>query len=826
MNTHAATERLLAFMSSDTYIPLRKRSLARALDIPEEDYALFRALLGRLADRQVILELKKGKYGLPTTGDASRRQTLGPRPGSNAISRNPHQGLKLIPRRKEVSAEEWERGNEGAAGAAQSAILNPQSAIPKGARVGRIEVKRGGMGFLLSDPPGNDIYIAPEDLGGALSGDLVAVEQKRRKFQGKRRGPAGWSRPAGRVVQILERAHPRIVGTFYTRRGTGFQPVNMGRMPMPPDAIAGVVIPDTPGVREELEVLTGNAGPARQHDKVAVELIEAAAAHRSGARPTARVVHVFGKAGEAEADIAAILENYDVHQEFPENVLRQADGIPEEIPEEELRGRVCYFEPVTFTIDPEDARDHDDAVALRREPDGRTTLLVHIADVSHYVPEDSPLDLEARARGTSVYLPGQVFPMLPPKLSNTVCSLKEGQVRLTKTARITFGPNLTPLEVRLERSYIRSAAFLTYDQVRQALDEEKPELVRSQRIYEALRGMRQFAAALRQKRLASGSIDLDLPEAKLLLDERMEVTGWVQVQHHWAHQLIEDMMLAANRAVAEYLVDHEIPGLFRTHEDPDPEDLQRFAEFAREFGIIVRPPLDRMKIRSVLERVRGKEYAHTIHLALLTSLKQARYSAECHPHFALNFARYLHFTSPIRRYPDLIVHRALDQRFGTVGTGILPVGSHGLEGRATGSGKRRGGGEKGKEHFARLAFLRPLATHCSVRERLAEDAEEDVKKFRQLQFLRRNPKPCHPGLITGVRDFGLFVELEDCHIEGLAHVEDMEDDYYEYLERQHTLRGRRKRRAFRLGDKVVVRILRIDLGKKEVSLGVVEQDAG
>ncbi|MGD0094616.1 MAG: RNB domain-containing ribonuclease, partial [Planctomycetota bacterium] len=227
---------------------------------------------------------------------------------------------------------------------------------------------------------------------------------------------------------------------------------------------------------------------------------------------------------------------------------------------------------------------------------------------------------------------------------------------------------------------------------------------RGEQIYESLCAMRQFAAALRQKRLATGSIDLDIPEAKLLLDEKMEVKGWVQEVHHWAHELIEDMMLAANRAVAEYLVEHEIPGLFRIHEEPDPEALRRFCEFVREFGISVHLPLDRLKLRAVLERVRGKEYAHTIHLALLTSLKQARYSAACYPHFALNFSRYLHFTSPIRRYPDLIVHRALDQRFAP-GQALLPA-----------HGKKRRGGEKSEEYFARLASVpAPQPQGCASR---------------------------------------------------------------------------------------------------------------
>jgi len=808
MNTESLTAQLLALLSDENYTPMRKRGLARALRIPDEDYRDFRELLKDLAVRGTISG-RHGRFSLLTSGDANRKDALLRRPGSTSMNRNPFSGNKLVPRSKQLSPGELE--DEPAEGGAQveqqesGGAPGPQP--PKGSRVGRIDVKRGGMGFLLSDPPGNDIFVAPEDLGGALSGDLVAVQMKRRVVRPGRRGREGWggaamSRPAGHVVAVLERAHSRIVGTFYSR-------VQDRELP---HSLAGIIFPDTPGLSKELEVLAGHGGKARNHDKVSAELVEAAGTYRSGASPTARVVHVFGRAGEADADIAAILENYNVRQEFPEEVLREAEQIPEEIPEEELRRRTCYYEPVTFTIDPEDARDHDDAVALRQEPDGRATLLVHIADVSYYVPENSAIDLEARRRGTSVYLPGQVFPMLPPNLSNNLCSLKEGQVRLTKTARITFGPNLTPLEVRIERSYIRSGAFLTYDQVKQALEEEQPELVRSRQIYDVLCAMRQFAAALRQKRLATGSIDLEIPEAKLLLDEKMEVAGWVQEKHHWAHELIEDMMLAANRAVAEYLVDHEIAGLFRIHEDPDPEALKRFAEFVREFGISVRPPLDRLKIKSVLERVRNKEYAHTIHLALLTSLKQARYSAECYPHFALNFTRYLHFTSPIRRYPDLIVHRALDQRF-EPGQAVLPV-----------RGKKRGGGEKGEEYFARLAFLKPLATHCSVRERAADDAEEEVIKFRQLQFLRRNPKTVHPGLITGVRDFGMFVELQDCHVEGLLHVADMTDDFYDYLENQHSLRGRRTKQTFRLGDKLTVRILRIDLGKKEVSLAIAGND--
>ena len=770
MDVESIKARVFELMSGPGYMPMRKRGLAKALKIPDADYRTFRSLLEQLTEEKQIAERKRGKYGLARDEDAA----------------------PLIPVRA------------GRRVAELASEIPAAKQLPKHARVGRIEIKRAGMGFLLSDPPGNDLFIAAEDLGGALSGDTVAVELKGRGFEGRRGrkngggGRGQWGgvraqRTAGRVIKIIERANQHLVGTFHASHG-----VQMAH-----------VVPDTRGVFDELDVLPADRALARDHDKVAVELVESVDLHRSGARPTARIVKVFGKAGEADADISAIIENFKIKTAFPDEVLAQAEKISEEIPESELAQRIFYEHPVTFTIDPEDAKDHDDAVAIQREDDGTYTLLVHIADVAHYVPEDGVLDIEARERGTSVYLPGKVYPMLPPKISNNVCSLKEGKLRLTKTVKMTYTASFMLQSSIIERTYIRSAAFLTYDQVKDGLDDENPELVRGEKIYETLQIMRDFAAGLRAKRLATGSLELDMPEAKLLLDEKLEVKGWAKEVHHWAHELIEDMMLAANRAVAEYLVEHELPGLFRIHEEPDPEALKRFSEFVKEFGISLRPPIDRVKLKSVLDRVRGKEYAHTVNLALLTSLKQARYSAECHPHFALNFNRYLHFTSPIRRYPDLIVHRALDSRF-EPGQTALPV-----------HGKKRKGFKEGGDYFERMALLRPLASHCSLRERLADQAEKEVKRFRQMQYLRRNMKEAHPGIITGVRDFGLFVELQDCFVEGRVSVRDLDDDYYEYFENQHLLQGRRKRRSFRLGDKVDVRIIHIDLGKKEVDLEIV-----
>ena len=777
--------RVLELFSSNSYMPMRKRGIAKALDVDDEDYGGLKNLLDNMAECGEIAELKKGKYGLPLKGGHAYK------PAALPDDRAPAHIKKNVSSAEKPLSKNW--------------------------HIGRIEVKRGGMGFLISDPPGNDTFIPAENLGGAMSGDKVAVEMQRREQERSHkrgkffRGGGGLSRPVGRVVKIIERAHSSIVGTYFAHRRAEPLPASFHRKRESGSmagaltgTVVGHVIPDARGVFAELEVLYENRGEAQDQDKVSVELIEL----RPGASPAARITKIFGKAGDADADIAAILENYHVKQVFPDEVLDAAEAVSEEISDAELAQRVQYFHPVTFTIDPEDAKDHDDAVAIQTEPNGDITLLVHIADVSHYVQEDSVIDVEARERATSVYLPGRVYPMLPPKLSNNMCSLKEGKLRLTKTVSITFGKNLTPIRTRIERSAIRSAAFLTYNQVREALDDNKPELVRTPEIFQTLLQMRDFAMGLRKKRLDGGSLNLDLPETKLLLDEKGEVKGWREAEHHWAHELIEDMMLAANKAIAEYLIDNELPGLFRIHEDPKPESLEKFADFAREFGISLKPPYDRMKLKYAIERAIKMDGGHSVQLALLMSLKQAKYSADCQPHYALNFTRYLHFTSPIRRYPDLLVHRALDSRF-TPGQAALP--EHG--------GWRKSGEQN--DYFKRLDLMRSLADHCSRREREAAGAENDVVKFRQMQFLRRNMRESHPGIITRVRDFGFFVELQDCFVEGMVRTKDLDDDWYEFVEERHLLQGRKRGRCFQLGDKVEVRVLEIDLARKQVNLEIV-----
>lgn len=742
--------RILNLMGEPGFQPLRKRALAKKLSIDDDDYVDFRHFLDELVEKGELSELKHGKYGLAQHGE----------PRKNGR----RQGDTFSEKMKD---------------------------LPKGAIAGRIDIKRGGFGFLLSDPPGRDLYIANDDLGGAMSGDLVAVVFKRGR---------GGARAAGRVVRVLERAHPQIVGTFF-----GYKPTRY----MPKEGPGGYVVPDARGLFDEIDVLPGDRGEARDGDKVAIELMEAAEHFRPGMRPTGRVVRVFGEAGELEAELEAILRNFNLRREYPAPVLEQAEAIPITAPASELAQRVDYTGQLTFTIDPEDAKDHDDAVSLRILEGGRTELLVHIADVSHYVTEDSPIDLEARERSTSVYMSGLTLPMLPEKLSSNVCSLREGELRLTKTVVMTFSRSLALEHARIERSYIRSAGKLSYEQVRESLDEQKPERLPSKEIYDTLRQMRGFAKALRRKRLDAGSVDLDMPEIRLLLDAHGAVTGWRKEEHHWAHQLIEDMMLAANRTVAEYLVEHEIGGLYRVHEDPDEDALEKFAEFLEAFGMTLRKPYDRKKLKDVLAKVKGKDFEHAVNLALLTSLKQAHYSAECYPHWALAFSRYLHFTSPIRRYPDLIVHRALDERF--------EPGEKSLSEK----GKKRKGGLEGKEYFRKLALLRPLALHCSHRERAAAAAEEEVRKVRQIHYLRNHMRDNHPGIITRVFEKGFLVEMQDNYVEGFVSAQDLGDEWFEYVPDRHLLQGRRSRRSFRLGDKLTVRVVAIDVGSRRVSLQVV-----
>lgn len=777
--------RLLELLAADDYAPQRRRGLSRLLEIEDRDYAAFRALLRELKAAGEIVERKGGKFFLKLAAGSQRREN----------------GRRKTP----TGSTSTKRDSKKKSGRI---------------REGRLSLTRSGNGFVsFDDDEEPAVFVSRRGLKDALNGDLVRVRLRHRPQSFGRRGRRrdGWKedeeRLCGRVATVLERGRPTLVGTFHrdARPGAGRREARR---------VAGLFAPDArTAAVPEFPVLVGDAGEAENGDLVTVELVPAGGDENNDGRDTARVLKVLGREGELQAEIASICELHELRTEFPEEVVKEAEtvrraalsapGASVRVSPEERSRRVDRTAEVTLTIDPEDAEDYDDAVSFRRSEAGDPELLVHIADVAHYVLPGSALDTEARLRGTSAYLPGRVLPMLPEMLSNDVCSLREGVVRAVLGVVVTFGRDLKPKRVRLERALIRSRARLHYDQVREAVEKGRPELLSTAHgevLLETLRAMRKFSARLREKRLVAGALDLDLPETRLLFNERGEIYGREAVEHHWVHQLIEEFMLAANKAVAEHLFTFEIPGLFRIHDDPDEGSLAKFAEFLREFGISLRPPFDRRKLSAVLQRTQGTKHGPAIHLALLTSLKQAVYSAEIRPHFALNASRYLHFTSPIRRYPDLVVHRALHDGF--------PPEASRLPERREETWPRRG---DNTAYYAATAKLRPLAVHCSRRERAAAAAEEDVKKLRWILHLQRDEQAAREGKIVRMTRGGFFVELENDGIDGFVALRDLNDDYYDYFEGRQLFRGRRRGRCFQLGDKISVRIVRADPRRREIN---------
>lgn len=710
--------------------------------------------------------------------------------------------------------------------------------------VGRLQLKREGFGFLICEDvayAGQDVFMPANNLNGAHNNDRVEVELiERQPREGRKRGGRGGRGEArdgdrsagrsqvGRVVRILERSRQMLCGSFVaaigaydspqylarTMHGGGFE--RQGREARggrgkrgdkkhaQPQARrdgprnGGRVLPEMVGWYDPILVAPEDQGLARDGDKVELELLYDDPRSRHQLLH-GRVVAVLGPSGEAKAEVEAIVRNYGVRTHFPEPVVAEAAKLSLEITPEEMQRRVDYRRLVTCTIDPDDAKDYDDAISIDRHPDGSWTLYVHIADVSHFVKENSLLDLEARERGNSTYLPGVVYPMLPPALSNDLCSLREHVDRLTKTVVMEFDPHGHFKRYVIQRSVIHSNRRLTYRGARAVLEgkeEAQPAVLT------LLKHMKTLAELLRKLRFENGSLDLDMGEIELVLDPRTgEVTGFAKADNDFTHQMIEDCMLAANRAVAEYTVAAELSNVYRNHDDPDPEKLDRFARFARTFDIKLRAPYTRMQLQGCLEMIRGQKYQTAVTFALLTSLAQARYEERCEGHYALGFSRYSHFTSPIRRYADLLTHRALDQRMGDRPEAPPPK-------------ERPPGAIKDKQ--LRDGWMHGVAMHISSTERRSAEAESAVKTFRQIEFLEKHRRDFHVGVITRVRDFGFFVELQDCLVEAVVRLRNLRDDFYDYLEDQHAVQGRRYHKRYQLGDVIRVEVTHLDKIRREV----------
>jgi len=641
--------------------------------------------------------------------------------------------------------------------------------------VGTIQFHPNGFAFLRLEvsadtPPGTeprpDVYVAGEDTSVAMNGDKVVVRlhRDRRKFKSD-------DKPSGRVIRILERASDTIVGTLQKGHHVHY------------------VIPDDP--RLPNDVYTKPARNAQVGDKVVVKLAEWTSRH---VNPEGEIVEVLGKADAPGVDILAIIRAYRLPTKFADATLAEVARIPDKISAADLPQRVDLRKSFIVTIDPDDAKDFDDAVNVDELPDGGWRLGVHIADVSHYVQPEGALDREARARGNSVYLVDRVLPMLPEKLSNNLCSLRPNEDRLTQSVFIEFTPKLTVRKTDFALSVIRSRHRLTYKEAFAHLQskDNKDELARE------LKKMWRLASRLREQRFARGSLNLEFPEVKVRLDKHGRPINIEKIYYDISHQLIEEFMLAANEAVARHICQLQVPCVYRVHEDPDLEKLRDFRVYAQTFGYKVGDVTHRQELQKLLKQVEDKPEEYAINLALLRSLKQARYSVNPLGHYGLAKKFYTHFTSPIRRYADLVVHRTLFS--------VL---------RATDGPSRR----------YSVQELARTADHISQTERVAADAEKESVELKKLEYfqmqLARGQLDEMEAVVCGVKNFGFFVELPDSLVQGLVHVSTLGDDFYTYDQRQERFVGRRNKRVIKVGDKLRVKVERVDLIKRQIDFRVV-----
>jgi len=647
---------------------------------------------------------------------------------------------------------------------------------------GKLSIHQAGYGFLVPEKAGEpDIFIAAENTGTAMNGDRVVarisrdVPPRRAKV---RAGQAAQHRSEGRVIRILARARDTIVGTLQQSRNFYY------------------VVPDDPRLVHDVYVQVPPRAklpktPTRD-DKVVVRLEAWESRH---VNPEGEIIEVLGAATAPGIDMLSIIRKYDLPTAFPKSVLDEANRIPQSAEQKLIQGREDLRDQFIVTIDPDDARDFDDAINVEKiDNTGGWRLGVHIADVSAYVTPDSALDREARRRGNSVYLPDRVIPMLPERLSNGVCSLNPDVDRLTHSVLIEFDKNGRAKNAGFARSVIRSAKRLTYKEA-YAILQAKRNGELSRRLHTAW----ELASLLRRKRFEQGSLDLDFPEVKVHVDADGKPTRLERVENDQSHQLIEEFMLAANEAVARELRHRSIATIYRVHEDPDPEKLGEYREFILSFGYKVGDLSHRKEVQRFLASISGKPEEQALKIGLLKSLKRARYAAQPLGHYGLAKANYLHFTSPIRRYADLVVHRTLAE--------------HNLLRRSK----------------IDIGQIESLADHISDTERNAAEAEIESVRLKKLQFFEQQLKERDPQVfraaIMDVRNYGLVVELPDALVTGVVHVSTLSDDFYRFDAAQRRLLGRRTNRRFSVGDEIRVFVARVDTFKRQIDFAIADQGA-
>ncbi|WP_088104145.1 ribonuclease R [Halalkalibacter urbisdiaboli] len=635
---------------------------------------------------------------------------------------------------------------------------------------GRVQGHAKGFAFIIPEEEGHkDVYVSHADLESAMNGDTVLVRIHQQ---------SSGTRPEGKVVRIIERGVTEVVGTYNDQESYGFVMADDKRIPNE------IFIPKT-----------ADKGAADGH-KVVVRIVKYPEGRMSA---EGEVIKILGHKNDPGMDILSIIYKHGIPLEFPDEVLEQAQSVGDTINPEEIKNRRDLRDETIVTIDGADAKDLDDAVHVKRLNNGHYVLGVHIADVSYYVTEGSPIDKEAAERATSVYLVDRVIPMIPHRLSNGICSLNPKVDRLTLSCVMEIDPNGQVVKHDIFQSVIKTTERMTYSDVNKILV-DKDEEVRGK--YEGLlpffEDMEELAAILRKKRFDRGAIDFDFKEAKVLVDEEGKATDVVLRTRSVAEKLIEEFMLAANETIAEHFHWLKLPFVYRIHEDPDVEKLTKFLEFITNFGYVVRGTANTIHPRALqklLEEVRGEPEETVISTVMLRSMKQAKYDPNSLGHFGLSTEFYTHFTSPIRRYPDLIVHRLIREYL--------------IKGNVD---------EQTQEHWREK--LPGLTQHSSEMERRAVEAERDTDSVKKAQYMEDKIGETFTGIISSVTNFGLFVELEST-IEGLVHVSYLTDDYYHFDEKQYAMIGERTGHVFRIGDEIEVRVVSVNVEESSIDFEIV-----
>jgi ribonuclease R len=641
--------------------------------------------------------------------------------------------------------------------------------------VGRVSTNPRGFAFVDPEDPGGDgpkgIFIAGNNLNQAMHGDRVVVRLER----------AGDSdRPEGRIVRVLERATQKVVGRYeLDERGSGF------------------VVPFDRRLTLDIQIPRGDAREASPGEMVTVEITQ----FPTPTRPAlGRVAEVLGAIDAPGVDTAVIIRKYGLNDEHSAASIAEARRLGSAVRERDAQGRTDFREWPTVTIDGETARDFDDAISIDRLPNGNFWLGVHIADVSHYVQEGSALDEEAYERSTSVYFPERAVHMFPHELSTGLCSLNPHVDRLVQSCLMEVDRRSgAVLRYEMHDGVIHSRERMTYTAVNAILSERDPAMIERYRpLVPMFERMHELFTILNTRRRRRGSIDFDLQESQIVLDEAGLVEAIVASQRNVAHRLIEEFMLLANETVAAHLDKLGVPTLYRIHEDPDPAKVAVFEEFISTLGYALGKSGEELAPRDfqrLVDKISGKPEERPIAFLMLRTMQKARYDPENLGHFGLAADSYTHFTSPIRRYPDLIVHRSL----------------------------RASRGALDPDEKAELgADLPEAARHTSERERRANDAERELVQWKKVRFMADKVGDEFEGYITGVSAFGLFIELVEHFVEGMVHVSTMADDYYRFVERAHILRGEKNGRVYRLGDKVQVQVIRVDMERRQIDLGLTE----